>query len=526
MSVRVSCVIAAYNEERLICGVIEAVRRVPQVDEIVVVSDGSTDATADAAAGAGADRVVMLPGNLGKGGAVLAGARRASGRILLLIDADLEHVKPCELSALIGPVLCKDCDMAVGVLASDLVQTVLPHLSGIRVVRRDALLDRPQLATTRFGFERALTELARREGWTIARVPFTGVNHPRKEEKYGLIHGWQGKVKMTIDVLGLRRKRRHGAVRLRRTRVFALTSLVLMTAYLGMGFFSAASAIGSAIEPFPEPTAADRYLIIAAHADDELLAAGGLIQRALAAGAEVWVAFGTNGDGNRLAAALGSRRLLPRAADFIAEGETRQQEAIHALGRLGMPTERILFLGYPDRGLMALAAQRRTPGKPYVSPFTKTSASPYRLAFRPRAAYTAEDLARDVQTVVMLVQPSVVLTHHESDRHGDHRALNLFVRRAIRSVAWDEQARPRVYAYLVHAWDFPRPLRYAPNAALLPPNSLRESHHWLRFDLTPDELAAKQAALQDYRSQLDSPYLRLLLSSFLRQNELFAVTEP
>ncbi|MGH6960757.1 MAG: PIG-L family deacetylase, partial [Dongiaceae bacterium] len=434
MSIAVSCVIAAYNEERLIGGVIEAVRRVPQVDEIVVVSDGSTDCTADAAAGAGADLVVTLPGNLGKGGAILAGARRASGRVLLLIDADLENVKPCELSALICPVLCKDCDMAVGVLASDLVQTVLPHLSGIRVVHRGVLLDRPRLATTRFGFERALTELARRERWTIARVSFTGVNHPRKEEKYGLIHGWQGKVKMTIDVLGLRRKRRHGAAR-PRTRVFALTSMVLMTAYLGMGFFSATPVIGSAIEPFPDPTAGDRFLIVAAHADDELLAAGGLIQRAQAAGAEVWVAFGTNGDGNRLAAALGSRRLLPRAADFIAEGEQRQQEAMKALGRLGVPTERILFLGYPDRGLMALAAQRRSPGKPYVSPFTKASASPYRRAFRPRAAYTAEDLGRDVQTVVMLVQPTVVLTHHEADRHGDHRALNLFVRRAIRSIA-------------------------------------------------------------------------------------------
>ncbi len=525
MSATVSCVIAAYNEERLIGGVIEAVRRVPQIDEIIVVSDGSTDGTADTAAAAGADRVVTLPGNLGKGGAVLAGARRASGRVLLLIDADLEHLKPCEISALICPVLCNDRDMAVGVLASDLVQSVLPHLSGIRVVNRRALVDRPQLATTRFGFERALTELARREGWTIARVPFTGVNHPRKEEKYGLINGWQGKVKMTIDVLGLRRKRRHGAPR-PRTRVFALTSLVLMTAYMGMGFFSTTPAIGSAIEPFPEPTHGDRYLIVAAHADDELLAAGGLIQRAQAAGAEVWVAFGTNGDGNRLAAALGSRRLVPRAADFIAEGEARQQEAMHALGRLGVPTERIMFLGYPDRGLMALAAGRRNTGKPYVSPFTKASASPYRLAFRPRAAYTADDLARDVQTVVMLVQPTIVLTHHESDRHGDHRALNLFVRRAVRSIAWDEQRRPRLYAYLVHAWDFPRPLRYAPDAPLLPPNSLRESHHWLRFDLTPDELAVKQAALQDYRSQLDSPYLRLLLSSFLRQNELFAVAEP
>ncbi len=522
----VSCVIAAYNEERQIGGVIDAVRRVDEVDELIVVSDGSTDATADVAAAASADIVIQLPGNLGKGGAILAGVRRASGRVVLLLDADLDHLKPCEISALIRRVLSNDCDMAVGVLASDLVQTVLPHLSGIRVVQRGALLDRPHLATTRYGFERALTDLARRERWTVTRVPFTGVIHPRKEEKYGLINGWQGKVRMTIDVLGLRRRRRHGAAR-PRTRVLALTSLTLMVAYLGMGFFTATPVIGSAIEPFPDPTQGDRYVIVAAHADDELLAAGGLMQRAMAAGAEVWVVFGTNGDGNRLAAALGSRRLLPRPADFIAEGEARQQEARQALGRLAVPVDRILFLGYPDRGLMALALQRRSPGKPYVSPFTKASASPYRLAFRPRASYTADDVVRDLQTVITLVRPTVVVTHHEADRHGDHRALNFFVRQAIRSVAWTEQQpRPRVYAYLVHAWDFPRPLWYAPDAPLLPPKSLRETNRWLRFDLAPEELAAKQAALQDYRSQLDSPYLRLLLSSFLRQNELFAVAEP
>jgi hypothetical protein len=87
-------------------------------------------------------------------------------------------------------------------------------------------------------------------------------------------------------------------------------------------------------------------------------------------------------------------------------------------------------------------------------------------------------------------------------------------------------SEPQLYTYLVHAWDFPRPLRYAPDQPLLPPKSLRESSHWVRFDLSEDELAAKQAAMKDYRSQLDSPYLRLLLNSFLRQNELFAVTQP
>jgi glycosyltransferase involved in cell wall biosynthesis len=130
---------------------------VDDITEVIVVSDGSTDDTAETATAAGADVVIQLPKNLGKGGAVLAGVRRASEAVVLLLDADLEHLKPSELQTLLNPVLRGRYDMAVGLLTADLVQKVLPQLSGIRVLRRDALLDKHYLACTRFGFERALT---------------------------------------------------------------------------------------------------------------------------------------------------------------------------------------------------------------------------------------------------------------------------------------------------------------------------------------------------------------------------------
>ncbi|MDR7484650.1 MAG: PIG-L family deacetylase [Armatimonadota bacterium] len=523
---KAACVIAAYNEARTIADVVLAARRVPEVSEVVVVSDGSTDATAEAAAAAGADLIVHLPKNLGKGGAVMAGVRRASEPVVLLLDADLENLNPQEISALARAVLDGDCDMAVGVLAHDLMQAVLPSLSGIRVVRRDALLARPDLAGTRYGFELALTEFARTQRWRVRRVPLTGVIHLRKEEKYSLFQAYQGKVLMTLDVLGLRRGRRNGAPA-RRQRVLAATGLVVMLAYLSMGLFSTTPAVGSALDVLPEPEASDRLLVVAAHADDELLAAGGLIQRATSVGAEVWVAFVTNGDANRLGASVAGRRLRPRPADFIAEGEERQRESRRALARLGMSPERVLYLGYPDRGLMALAVLRRDPGKPYTSPFTKASASPYRQTFRPGAAYTGADLLQDLESVMLIARPTVVLTHHEADRHSDHQALNQLVRETVRTLERQGALpRPRLLTYLVHAWDFPRPLRYAPDLPLLPPKSLRDRHRWVRFDLTAEELTTKQAAMREYRSQLDSPYLRLLLGSFVRQNELFAVTDP
>lgn len=521
----VSCVIAAYNEERMLAAVLHAVRGVPEVAEIIVVSDGSTDATVDVARRAGADVVVQLPRNLGKGGAVMAGARRASHPVMLLLDADLEHLKPSEISGLIQPVLSGGFDMALGVLAEDLVQSMLPILSGIRVLRTEALLAHPALAKTRFGFERTLTDLARREQWTITRRLVTGVTHLRKQHKYGFFQAYRSKALMVLEVLGVHR---HGPRDGRPSRrALALVSLLAMVGYLGMGMTRAGRAAGSALDVFPEPTPQDRYLVVAAHADDELLAAGGLIHRAATVGAEVWVVFGTNGDANRLAASIGGKRLMPRPKDFIAEGELRQREATQALERLGVPAERVVFLGYPDRGLLTLASVRSEPGRPYTSPYTKASASPYPQSFRPNAPYTGSDLVRDITDVMLLIRPTVVLTHHDADRHGDHKALNLMVRQTIRSVeSRGKLPRPRLYTYLVHAWDYPRPLRFAPDQALLPPKSLRDGYHWVRFDLTAYELSVKREAMKEYQSQLDSPYLRLLLMSFLRQNELFAVTEP
>jgi dolichyl-phosphate beta-glucosyltransferase len=59
--------------------------------EIVVVDDGSADGTADAALAAGADQVVVLPVNRGKGGAVRAGVLASRGRTVVFTDADLAY---------------------------------------------------------------------------------------------------------------------------------------------------------------------------------------------------------------------------------------------------------------------------------------------------------------------------------------------------------------------------------------------------------------------------------------------------
>lgn len=113
-NLRLSVIIPAYNEGNGIAVVVSNIRAVlEKMDspfEILVVDDGSKDATAENAGKAGA-RVIRHPYNIGNGAAVKTGIRHARGSILVTIDADGQH-NPEDIPLLvnrIGPY-----DMVVG----------------------------------------------------------------------------------------------------------------------------------------------------------------------------------------------------------------------------------------------------------------------------------------------------------------------------------------------------------------------------------------------------------------------------
>jgi glycosyltransferase involved in cell wall biosynthesis len=86
----VSVVIPAYNEADVIGEIVAALAAAASWHEIVVVDDGSQDATGTCATAAGAT-VVRHPYNKGNGAAVKSGIRRATGEFVLIIDGDGQH---------------------------------------------------------------------------------------------------------------------------------------------------------------------------------------------------------------------------------------------------------------------------------------------------------------------------------------------------------------------------------------------------------------------------------------------------
>lgn len=112
---RALVIVPALNEAEVIEDVVRDLRRYAPWADVLVVNDGSRDATAEVARAAGA-RVLDLPVNLGIGGAVQTGYRYAWSRgydVAFQFDGDGQHRARC-LADLARPLLAGEADMAVG----------------------------------------------------------------------------------------------------------------------------------------------------------------------------------------------------------------------------------------------------------------------------------------------------------------------------------------------------------------------------------------------------------------------------
>ncbi|MBA3725383.1 MAG: glycosyltransferase family 2 protein [Armatimonadetes bacterium] len=201
---KVAAVIPAFNEEHRIARVLHAVAQSKLIDDVIVVSDGSTDDTALVAGRLPGVTVLDLPANLGKGGAMCAGVEYSDADVIVFFDADLIGLRAKHVDSLVAPVL-HGADMAIGIFRrgkfwSDAAQVISPYISGQRALRREIIEQIPWLAEVRMGVEVAINRMARRRHLKIKRVVLDGVTHTSKEQKFGLMKGTAQRAKMYAEI--------------------------------------------------------------------------------------------------------------------------------------------------------------------------------------------------------------------------------------------------------------------------------------------------------------------------------------
>jgi glycosyltransferase involved in cell wall biosynthesis len=180
------------------------------VSEIIVVDDGSQDATVEKVRNVmrreARIRLIQDPHNLGKGQAILNGREATFSPILLLLDADLVELTPDHLWSMVEPVVQHKADMTRGLfrnghITTDLAHWATPFLSGQRCLRSEILDGIDLRASSGYGFETALTVAARRSGYRTLNVYLYGVWHPSSEDHRGWLHGAWTRVRMYAQIV-------------------------------------------------------------------------------------------------------------------------------------------------------------------------------------------------------------------------------------------------------------------------------------------------------------------------------------
>lgn len=197
---RVAAIVPAYNEAETLADVLAVLKSVPMVDEVLVVSDGSTDETVDIARRMGV-KTVHLRRNYGKALAMSMGVAHTRAEVVLFVDGDILNLSGYLLAQLVEPVLEGRADMMVGIrhrgwLLDVIHRTFGPLLSGIRCLRREIFEAVPDEYLKGFTVETALNWAASRMGMRIGTVVMHDLRHVVKERKRGVVDGMRSRYRM------------------------------------------------------------------------------------------------------------------------------------------------------------------------------------------------------------------------------------------------------------------------------------------------------------------------------------------
>lgn len=233
-----SVVIPAYNEAARIGGTLAKIRLYvnskPFVIEVIVVDDGSTDSTLEAATRFPEVRVLRNDRNRGKGYTVRHGVLEARGRFILFTDADLSSPIE-EADKLLSALETSEADAAVGsrALQRELIGVRQPWFRefagrffnvlvrmltglklhdtqcGFKLFRRDTTRRAFELQRVEgFGFDPELLFLIERQGGKLIEVPVRWNDNPATKVRF-----LRDSTRMFLDLVRLRWRARRGEYR-------------------------------------------------------------------------------------------------------------------------------------------------------------------------------------------------------------------------------------------------------------------------------------------------------------------------
>lgn len=189
----VAAIIAAYNEEQTVGPIVRTLADSGRFRDVIVISDGSTDRTAENARAAGASLVHQFPWKHGKGSAMMHGVSHTDAPIIFFCDADLHGLTAEHADKILAPVLEGKFAMCVGLRDRGpflmKLSAHLPLIGGERALDRHVFEDIPDRYLQGFMVESAMNYSCRSRKLPYGTVELPGLTIVRKMKKVGF---WKG----------------------------------------------------------------------------------------------------------------------------------------------------------------------------------------------------------------------------------------------------------------------------------------------------------------------------------------------
>ena len=182
-----------------------------------------------------------------------------------------------------------------------------------------------------------------------------------------------------------------------------------------------------------------KVMLLVPHQDDDINVLGGVMEEYVKYGSDVYVVFSTNGD-------------------YFDKADIRLQESVDVMSSIGIPKDRVIFLGYGDQwdpeGPHIYNGEAGRVLKSVVG-YSETYGTAEIPAYRSGRAYTAENFREDVESVILEYRPDVLYCV-DYDYNIDHRSLSMTFEKVMGKILKEyDDYRPQVfkgYAYNT-AWD-------------------------------------------------------------------------
>lgn len=204
MSYTISAILPCYNEKTRIIPIIDQIKKVPLVNEIIVVDDGSKNATRKILQQIKGIKLITHLKNKGKTQAIKTGVDNSTSDILIFIDSDLKNFKNKHLISLLTPILNNSCDLVLSQKEKESLHCRLSGFSvaytGERVIKKKLILKYPEIFDNPgYLLEASINKIFFKK-YRVGKIFLKNVGQWSKTKKIG-VKGILGDVKMLIKIV-------------------------------------------------------------------------------------------------------------------------------------------------------------------------------------------------------------------------------------------------------------------------------------------------------------------------------------